>query len=165
MTSGGPPRSSGRRSLQEPVEHVGGIVVAGVRDPLQLRQIAGGGSPPGQQFARVLTALVEQVVQFAEIARYVGVSTKTIRVYHSKGLLAEPERDASGYRRLPQATTICCPTRWSFTSGNSASALTDTALRDLYLEYDRVLRGVELEVPPVLHRCPVDQGHSCSFRG
>lgn len=28
-----------------------------------------------------------------------GVSTKTIRVYHDKGLLPEPDRDASGYRR------------------------------------------------------------------
>ncbi|MFJ9942034.1 MerR family transcriptional regulator [Streptomyces erythrochromogenes] len=34
-----------------------------------------------------------------QLARYVGVSTKTIRVYHDKGLLPEPDRDASGYRR------------------------------------------------------------------
>ncbi|MGW4527205.1 MerR family DNA-binding transcriptional regulator [Amycolatopsis sp. NPDC004378] len=27
------------------------------------------------------------------------MSTKTVRVYHGKGLLPEPERDASGYRR------------------------------------------------------------------
>ena len=34
-----------------------------------------------------------------QLARYVGVTTKTIRVYHQKGLLVEPARDASGYRR------------------------------------------------------------------
>jgi DNA-binding transcriptional MerR regulator len=39
------------------------------------------------------------VITIGQLARYAGVSIKTIRVYHSKGLLAEPARDASGYRR------------------------------------------------------------------
>lgn len=39
------------------------------------------------------------MITIGQLARYVGVSTKTIRVYHGKGLLAEPDRDASGYRR------------------------------------------------------------------
>ncbi|HEX2704361.1 MAG TPA: MerR family transcriptional regulator [Candidatus Lustribacter sp.] len=39
------------------------------------------------------------VITIGQLARYAGVSTKTIRVYHEKGLLAEPDRDASGYRR------------------------------------------------------------------
>jgi DNA-binding transcriptional MerR regulator len=39
------------------------------------------------------------VITIGQLARYAGVSTKTIRVYHAKGLLAEPARDASGYRR------------------------------------------------------------------
>lgn len=39
------------------------------------------------------------MITIGQLARYVGVSTKTIRVYHDKGLLAEPARDASGYRR------------------------------------------------------------------
>lgn len=37
-------------------------------------------------------------LQIGEIARLVGVSTKTIRYYHEIGLLAEPERTESGYR-------------------------------------------------------------------
>jgi len=40
-----------------------------------------------------------QVMTIGQLAQSVGVSTKTIRVYHAKGLLSEPERDASGYRR------------------------------------------------------------------
>ena len=40
-----------------------------------------------------------RVITIGQLARYVGVSTKTIRVYHAKGLLPEPDRDASGYRR------------------------------------------------------------------
>lgn len=39
------------------------------------------------------------VLTIGQLAKYVGVSTKTIRVYHAKGLLPEPERDSSGYRR------------------------------------------------------------------
>ncbi len=39
------------------------------------------------------------VITIGQLARYVGVSIKTIRVYHDKGLFPEPDRDASGYRR------------------------------------------------------------------
>jgi len=39
------------------------------------------------------------VITIGQLAGHVGISTKTIRVYHAKGLLPEPERDASGYRR------------------------------------------------------------------
>jgi DNA-binding transcriptional MerR regulator len=39
------------------------------------------------------------VITIGQLARCVGVSVKTIRVYHDKGLLPEPGRDASGYRR------------------------------------------------------------------
>ncbi|WP_151774163.1 MerR family transcriptional regulator [Streptomyces abyssomicinicus] len=34
-----------------------------------------------------------------QAAAYVGVTVKTVRHYHRLGLVAEPERDASGYRR------------------------------------------------------------------
>ncbi|MFE5212265.1 MerR family transcriptional regulator [Streptomyces sp. NPDC056600] len=34
-----------------------------------------------------------------QAAAYVGVTIKTVRHYHRLGLVAEPERDASGYRR------------------------------------------------------------------
>ncbi|MFF3908374.1 MerR family transcriptional regulator [Streptomyces sp. NPDC001848] len=39
------------------------------------------------------------MITIGQLARYAGVSIKTIRVYHDKGLLPEPGRDASGYRR------------------------------------------------------------------
>ncbi|MFE2749324.1 MerR family transcriptional regulator [Streptomyces scopuliridis] len=39
------------------------------------------------------------MITIGQLARYIGVSIKTIRVYHDKGLLSEPDRDASGYRR------------------------------------------------------------------
>ncbi|MGW6395329.1 MerR family transcriptional regulator [Streptomyces sp. NPDC055103] len=39
------------------------------------------------------------MITIGQLAAYVGVSVKTVRVYHAKGLLPEPDRDASGYRR------------------------------------------------------------------
>jgi DNA-binding transcriptional MerR regulator len=46
------------------------------------------------------------LITIGQLARYVGVSIKTIRVYHAKGLLAEPRRDASGYRRYSAQDVI-----------------------------------------------------------
>lgn len=46
------------------------------------------------------------MIRIGQLARYAGVSTKTIRVYHDKGLLAEPGRDASGYRRYTAQEAI-----------------------------------------------------------
>ena len=39
------------------------------------------------------------MITIGQLAGYAGVSVKTVRVYHAKGLLPEPERDTSGYRR------------------------------------------------------------------
>src|SRR5581483_492289 len=41
---------------------------------------------------------MREQLHIGEVARLVGVSTKTIRYYHQAGLLAEPERTESGYR-------------------------------------------------------------------
>ena len=46
------------------------------------------------------------LITIGQLARHVGVSIKTIRVYHDKGLLAEPDRDASGYRRYTAQDAI-----------------------------------------------------------
>jgi DNA-binding transcriptional MerR regulator len=46
------------------------------------------------------------VITIGQLARYAGVSTKTVRVYHDKGLLSEPGRDASGYRRYTAQDAI-----------------------------------------------------------
>ncbi|QFR02035.1 MerR family DNA-binding transcriptional regulator [Streptomyces phaeolivaceus] len=46
------------------------------------------------------------MITIGQLAGYVGVSVKTVRVYHDKGLLPEPERDASGYRRYGASDVI-----------------------------------------------------------
>lgn len=39
------------------------------------------------------------MITIGQLAAYAGVTIKTVRHYHQRGLLAEPPRDSSGYRR------------------------------------------------------------------
>lgn len=39
------------------------------------------------------------MITIGQLARYAGVTIKAVRVYHQRGLLPEPARDDSGYRR------------------------------------------------------------------
>ena len=40
-----------------------------------------------------------RLITIGQLADYAGVTIKAVRVYHDRGLLPEPPRDASGYRR------------------------------------------------------------------
>ena len=46
------------------------------------------------------------MITIGQLAGYAGVSVKTVRVYHAKGLLDEPERDASNYRRYTASHVV-----------------------------------------------------------
>ncbi|MFF0488097.1 MerR family transcriptional regulator [Nocardia sp. NPDC003482] len=46
------------------------------------------------------------MITIGQLAAYAGVTIKTIRHYHERGLLPEPERDASGYRRYGAAEAV-----------------------------------------------------------
>jgi DNA-binding transcriptional MerR regulator len=46
------------------------------------------------------------MLTIGQLARHTGVPAKTVRFYHSIGLLAEPARDASGYRRYSATDAI-----------------------------------------------------------
>ena len=39
------------------------------------------------------------MLTISQVAAYAGVSVRTVRWYHQRGLLPEPPRDNSGYRR------------------------------------------------------------------
>ncbi len=41
-----------------------------------------------------------------QLAAYAGVTVRAVRHYHHRGLLPEPERDASGYRRYPPQALV-----------------------------------------------------------
>jgi DNA-binding transcriptional MerR regulator len=41
----------------------------------------------------------QQLLTIGQLARYIGVTTRAVRHYHALGLLPEPSRDPSGYRR------------------------------------------------------------------
>jgi DNA-binding transcriptional MerR regulator len=46
------------------------------------------------------------MLTIGELASYAGVSARTVRHYHAIGLLPEPERDHSGYRRYDAAAVV-----------------------------------------------------------
>ncbi|MBL1075680.1 MerR family transcriptional regulator [Nocardia sp. 2] len=46
------------------------------------------------------------MITIGRLADYAGVTIKAIRHYHERGLLPEPERDASGYRRYTAQAAI-----------------------------------------------------------
>lgn len=48
----------------------------------------------------------EPMLTIGQLARHTGVPAKTVRFYHSIGLLPEPARDASGYRRYSATEAI-----------------------------------------------------------
>jgi DNA-binding transcriptional MerR regulator len=45
-------------------------------------------------------------IRSGTLASLAGVSTDTLRYYERRGLLPRPPRDASGYRRYPQAAVV-----------------------------------------------------------
>lgn len=46
------------------------------------------------------------MLTISQLAAYAGVTVRAVRHYHSKGLLPEPERDGSGYRRYDAAAVV-----------------------------------------------------------
>lgn len=46
------------------------------------------------------------MLTIGELASHAGVTVRAVRHYHAKGLLPEPERDRSGYRRYDAAAVI-----------------------------------------------------------
>src|SRR3954468_19644852 len=46
------------------------------------------------------------VLTIKQLADYVGVTVRAVRHYHARGLLPEPERDGSGYRRYDATAVV-----------------------------------------------------------
>lgn len=83
------------------------------------------------------------MLTIGQLAGFAGVSTKTVRVYHDKGLLPEPERDSSGYRRYgAQAVAELLKIRTLAEAGvplsriRELSAVPDDAFQDALSEID-----------------------------
>ena len=93
------------------------------------------------------------MLQIGELARLAGVSTRTIRHYHHRGLLPEPVRTAAGYRsygaralsRLIQIRRLCA-------LGLSLSEIADAldggsgAVREMLRELDAELAAQQAEL-------------------
>lgn len=48
----------------------------------------------------------KQMITIGQLANYAGVTIKAVRHYHQRGLLEEPPRDSSGYRRYSAQNAI-----------------------------------------------------------
>jgi DNA-binding transcriptional MerR regulator len=46
------------------------------------------------------------MLTISQLAAYAGATVRAVRHYHAKGLLSEPERDRSGYRRYDAAAVV-----------------------------------------------------------
>src|SRR3954447_7593075 len=46
------------------------------------------------------------MLTISQLASYAGVTVRAVRHYHAKGLLPEPERDHSGYRRYDATAVV-----------------------------------------------------------
>src|SRR3546814_15022273 len=46
------------------------------------------------------------MLTISQLAAYAGVTVRAVRHYHAKGLLPEPGRDHSGYRRYDAAAVV-----------------------------------------------------------
>ena len=46
------------------------------------------------------------MLTIGQLAAYAGVTVRAVRHYHAKGLLPEPERDHSGYRRYDAEAVV-----------------------------------------------------------
>lgn len=46
------------------------------------------------------------MLTISKLAAYAGVTVRAVRHYHAKGLLPEPERDSSGYRRYDAGAVV-----------------------------------------------------------
>lgn len=46
------------------------------------------------------------MLTISQLAAYAGVTVRAVRHYHAKGLLPEPERDSSGYRRYDAGAVV-----------------------------------------------------------
>lgn len=66
-----------------------------------------GELPPTRRLLELLRAEeTGPMLTIGELASYAGVTVRAVRHYHAKGLLPEPERDHSGYRRYDAGTVV-----------------------------------------------------------
>jgi DNA-binding transcriptional MerR regulator len=50
--------------------------------------------------------MTSPTLTIGQLAAYAGATTRAVRHYHAQGLLAEPDRDASGYRRYDAKAVV-----------------------------------------------------------
>ncbi len=92
---------------EQPVGNEVWIAVAWCVALLVVAYAAGHADLPAQVRLTGRAALDnEAMLTISQLASYAGVTVRAVRHYHAKGLLPEPERDHSGYRRYDAAAVV-----------------------------------------------------------
>ncbi|WP_406055662.1 MerR family transcriptional regulator [Streptomyces sp. NBC_01077] len=98
------------------------------------------------------------MITIGQLARHVGVSIKTIRVYHDKGLLPEPDRDASGYRRYGAQDAIDLIKIRTLAEAGVPLARIRELRSATDEEFQQALRGIDDEMTARIHGLRATQG-------
>jgi DNA-binding transcriptional MerR regulator len=83
------------------------------------------------------------MLTISQLAGYVGVTVRAVRHYHQRGLLAEPERDASGYRRYGADAVINLIRIKTLADAGVPLARIDDVLAAGPAEFSRAIAGID----------------------
>jgi DNA-binding transcriptional MerR regulator len=83
------------------------------------------------------------MLTIGRLAAHAGVTVRAIRHYHRRGLLAEPDRDASGYRRYDAAAVIALIRIRTLTEAGVPLARIDQLMRADAEEFARAVTEID----------------------
>jgi DNA-binding transcriptional MerR regulator len=86
------------------------------------------------------------MLTIGQLATTAGVTVRTVRHYHQVGLLAEPERDASGYRRYSAQAAVDLIRIRTLADAGVPLARIDALLRACPAEFAAALTDIDAEL-------------------
>jgi DNA-binding transcriptional MerR regulator len=92
------------------------------------------------------------MITISELASFAGVTIRAVRHYHARGLLPEPERDASGYRRYDAQAAIDLIRIKTLAEAGVPLARVDELLHAGPAEFAAALRSIDHDLKAEIRR-------------
>src|SRR4051794_40320697 len=86
------------------------------------------------------------MLTISQLAAYAGVTVRAVRHYHAKGLLPEPERDRSGYRRYSAQAAVDLIRIRTLADAGVPLARIDALLHAQPAEFDSAITDLDAEL-------------------
>ncbi|MFF7726809.1 MerR family transcriptional regulator [Streptomyces sp. NPDC008001] len=86
------------------------------------------------------------MLTISQLAKAAGVTVRTVRHYHQVGLLPEPERDASGYRRYSAQAAVDLIRIRTLADAGVPLARIDALLHAQPAEFEAAVAGIDAEL-------------------